>query len=84
MTTFCPGRKIDFFFFFFSLQISLRSNTSHCFVFGGYGRQSFSQYLEVVMCDVSAGICFYILLLKVGSTTVVRRKSALYTTAVDM
>ena len=44
--------------------------------FGGYERWGFSQYLEVVMCDVSTSFSSKILLLKIASTTVVRRNSA--------
>ena len=71
-----------FFFFFFYPQILLCSNTSHCFVFLGYGRRGFSQFLEFVMCDVSASFSSKILLIKVVLTTVVGWKSALYPTAI--
>ena len=63
MTKFHLGGKIDFFSFY--PQVSLRSSTSHCFVFCGYGRYGFSLFLEVVMCNVSASFSSKILLLKV-------------------
>ena len=75
---------VEYIYIFYP-QISLHSNASHCFVFRGYGRRGFSQFLEVVMCDVSASFSSKILLLKVVSslsTTIIGRKSAMYTTAV--